>query len=93
LCSQQLLKNHLVPVGTTEIDEVQRVDEGKHAKSRRQRTEGSALCPLGRLRDYRGLQLATDNVLRNDAHAAIDSSCVRTRGYATVPGWMSCSSS
>jgi putative transposase len=34
--------------------------------SGRQRTSGSELCPLGRLRDRRGSHLGTDNVLRND---------------------------
>jgi hypothetical protein len=34
--------------------------------NRRQRTQGSELCPLRHLRDHRGSRLATDSVLRND---------------------------
>ena len=40
--------------------------------SRRQRTRGSELRPLGHLRNHRGSHLATDNVLRNDSVVMVD---------------------
>ena len=40
--------------------------------SRKQRTRGSELRPLGHLRNHRGSHLETDNVLRTDSVVMVE---------------------